>query len=402
MKVVWFVNVAMLLAFLKIFEIPSMIPVFVDELHITYAQAGLFMTVYSIVRCIASSPAGSISDKWGAIQIVSICLLLVGVAGLVGTIVQSYELMLVSRTLVSIGVAIIFIASVDAVPKYLSADQIGKGIGYINGSLNIGIAVALFLTPMLVDSLGWRWTARIYSLSFLLLFVVSLPLWKTSASTTTGNSSSEENSPPGFFHLVKSPAVLLLSASAFVLFIELYGVLTWIPAFLGDVYKFSPGQIGSTATMFGVAAIPASILTGFLCTSLGRITMLCISGGLMAGLGILALLITSEMPFWLTFCVITLISWGHTQVIVTIMSITSLIVPPHSSGKTLGIVFTFAYRGSIIPSYLGGYLLTQTGTYNSSFIIFAIAAILSIAGMLAVTRILRSNPPSHFTLQKSN
>jgi sugar phosphate permease len=83
------------------------------------------------------------------------------------------------------------------------------------------------------------------------------------------------------------------------------------------------------------------------------------------------------------------------------MSIASLIVPSHSSGKTLGLVFTFGYAGSIIPTYLGGYLLERTGDHNTSFIIFAASAFLSILAMLAVSRILHKHPPSHFKLKIS-
>ncbi len=86
MNIIFFVNAAILLAFIKVFEIPSMIPIFVDELHISYAQAGIFMTAYSIVRCLTSSPAGSITDKWGAVRVISICLICIVIFGNIGTL----------------------------------------------------------------------------------------------------------------------------------------------------------------------------------------------------------------------------------------------------------------------------------------------------------------------------
>ena len=80
------------------------------------------------------------------------------------------------------------------------------------------------------------------------------------------------------------------------------------------------------------------------------------------------------------------------------MSLASLVVPSHSSGKALGLIFTFGYAGSIIPTYLGGYLLQKTGDHTVSFVIFAGSAVLSILAMLAVSRILHTHPPSHFKL----
>ena len=399
MKIIWLVNFAILFAFVKVFEIPSMIPVLVDELQISYAQAGLFMTAYTVVRCLASLPAGSVTDRWGSVPVISVCLLCAGVLGVLGTFGNNYHILLVLRVLVSIGIAIIFIAAVDAVPKYMPPENVGKGIGYINGSLNVGIALALFMTPILADTLGWRWTARMYSLSFLLLFVVSIPLLKNLPKPAGTDKTDTDEVSITITGLLRNPSVMLLAFSACILFVELYGVLTWVPVFMDEVYRYSPAEIGAGATMFGIAAIPASIITGILCTNLRRIVLLCVSGGVLAATGILVLMSASTMPLWLTVVVITIITWGHSQVIVTIMSIAAMIVPTHSSGKALGLIFTFGYAGSILGSYSGGYLLERTGHYGPAFLLFSTSAIISIIAMLAVSRILHNNPPVHFKLK---
>ena len=130
--------------------------------------------------------------------------------------------------------------------------------------------------------------------------------------------------------------------------------------------------------------------------------LLCVSGGILACAGILILMGASALPLWLTVAVIIMITWGHSQVIVSIMSIAAMIVPSHSSGKALGVIFTFGYAGSILGSYSGGYLLEKTGHYDPSFILFSTSAIISIIAMLAVSRILRNNPPAHFKLEMSS
>ncbi len=283
MKVIWLVNLAILFAFIKVFEIPSMIPLLVDELHISYAQAGLFMTAYTVVRCLASLPAGSVTDRLGAAPVICVCLLGVGLLGILGTVGDNYYVLLALRVLVAIGISIIFIAAVDSIPKYMPPEQVGKGIGYINGSLNIGIALAMFMTPILADTLGWRWTARIFSLSFLLLFIISLPLLRNPPPTAGPDKPAHNEGSTTIGALLRNPCVMLLAFGACVLFVELYGVLTWVPVFLG--------------------------------------------------------------------------------------------------------------------SYSGGYLLEQTGHYDPAFMLFSIAAIISIVALLAVSRLLHNNPPAHFKLK---
>ena len=398
MKILLFVNAAILLAFVKVFEIPSMIPLFVDELNITYAQAGIFMTAYTIIRCLASLPAGSITDRWGAVPVIWVCLLCVACVGLLGTLGNSYVFLLSSRIIVSIGIAIIFIAAVDSIPKYLPPDNVGRGIGYINGSLNLGIALALFLTPILADALGWRWTARLFSFSFLALALLSIPLLRNPPAILNSPGQGEQTVSLSIAELLKNPTVLLLALAAFIIFVELYGVLTWVPVFLAEVFHYKPAEVGSSATMFGIAAIPASIICGYLCSSLRKIIWLTTTGAVITGGSILILVFSNALALWQTICLITLITWGHTQVVVSIMSLASLIVPSHSSGKALGLVFTCAYAGSVLPTYLGGFLLESTGGYTVSFILFACAALLSIAAMLPVGQLLKNKPPRHFNL----
>ncbi len=401
MRLTWFVNFAILVAFIKVFEIPSMIPLFVDELGIDYVQAGTFMSAYALIRCIASFPAGSITDRWGAIPVIGVCLAVISVFGLLGTVSSSYELLITARVIISIGITIIFIAAVDAMPKYMPANEAGRGIGYINVSLNVGIALSLFMTPVLADMLGWRWTARIYSLSFLLLLLLAIPLFRNPPpASNTRKDNEDDTGSMGILDLLTNLPVMLLAIATMVLFVELYGVLTWVPIFLSEVYNYTPAQVGTGATMLGIAAIPASLVTGYLCNSLRRITWLCVSGGLLAGSGILVLSMSGYMPLWLTVITIIFITWGHSQVIVSIMSLSALVAPPHSSGKALGLVFAFGYGGAIVPTFLGGYLLERTGGYQFSFAVFSASAFVSIIAMLAVCRILRENPPVHFMLDK--
>jgi len=241
-----------------------------------------------------------------------------------------------------------------------------------------------------------------YSLSLLLLFIVSIPLLRNPPETIGSDKPEGNEGASAIVDLLHNPFVMLLAFGACVQFVEIYGVLTWVPVFLEEVYRYSPAQIGASATMFGIAAIPASIITGFLCTTLRRIVWLCVSGGVLASAGILVLVITSYLPLWLTVITITLITWGHSQLIVAIMSIAAIIAPTHSSGKALGLIFTFGYSGAILATYAGGYMLEKTGNHDLSFTVFSGSALVSMLVILLVSRLLQKNPPSHFKLKMSS
>lgn len=384
-RLLWFVNLAVFISFVKIFEIPPLIPILVDDLYVSYAQAGLFMSIYALTKCIASSPAGIITDKWGPMPIMSVSLLGMGIFGILGTISSHYELLLLWRVLMAVSVAVLFIAAVDVVPKIMPAEKVGASIGLINGSLNIGIAIALFSTPILVEFFEWRFVLQFSSVICLALFLFSLPMLKAGVLTNSSNVSLERDNILSFSELLKKPLVLLLAFATGVLFVEMYGVLTWVPSYLKSVHEYSASEVGFCSMMLGLSAIPASIVTGYLANSLHRILYLTLTGGFLASAGIV-LLICLPLSTAGAAALVALIAWGHSQIIVTIMSLASIMIPNHSTGKALGIVFTLGFAGAIVSTYLGGHLVTFYGSYEMSFIIFSVCAVVSSAIMYFVYR----------------
>ena len=396
-SVLWLVNISIIVSFVKIFELPPLIPTLVSDLGISYAQAGVFMSIYALAKCLGSSPAGFITDKWGAVPIMAGSLLGIGVFGLLGTLGNSYELLLLWRVLTAICVAVLFIAAVDAIPKIMPLEKVGFGIGLINGSLNIGIALALLLTPIITEFIDWRTALRATSGLCLMLFVLSLLQMRRNeapeAGSRDGEGAIEESS--SFSELLRDPVVLLLSIATGILFVEMYGMLTWLPPYLTDVYQYSASEVGLCSMMLGLAAIPASIVTGCLVTGMKRVLWLSLSGGVIASSGIL-LLLAVELSAWQAALVVAFLTWGHSQIIVTIMSLVSIIVPQNSTGKALGIVFTVGYGGSIFSTYLGGFLVSSTGSYSTSFTVFAFSSSLAAVFMYALYRRLLLAPTAQF------
>lgn len=363
------------------------------------------MSIYALTKCLGSSPAGFITDKWGAVPIMAVSLLGIGVFGILGAIGSHYELLLLWRVLAAVFVSILFIAAVDAIPKIMPPERVGFGIGLINGSLNVGIAIALLLTPIIAEIVEWRVILIFTSLLCLVLFFYSLLLLKKQKTERAGRYDNEpvegNDITSSFGELLRTPAILLMAVATGILFIEMYGMLTWLPPYLTDVYQYSASEVGICSMMLGLAAIPASIVTGCFVTNMRRILWFSVSGGIIASIGILLLLVAKMSP-WVAVLVVGLLTWGHSQVIVTIMSLVSIIVPQNSTGKALGIVFTLGYGGSILSTYLGGYLVTSTGSYDGSLTVFAVASSLAAALMIIVHRMLLHKPASHSTLLSTN
>ena len=212
-KVIWLVILSILISFIKIFEIPPVIPTLVSDLNISYTQAGLFMSVYAVMKCLASSPAGVISDKWGAVPIMSVSLLGICIFGILGTIGSNFELLLLWRFLSSVFLAIIFIAGTDAVSKNLPPEKVGFGMGLINATIGIGITIALLATPIISEIIEWRVTFLFTSLACGALFLYSLLLIKQEKAIRPIGAENLPDSEASysFGKLISNPMLMLIN-----------------------------------------------------------------------------------------------------------------------------------------------------------------------------------------------
>src|SRR2546425_7034603 len=140
---------ANMVAYIGVFELPPIIGNLVHDFHITYAQAGLFMSVYALVRMIGSLMAGAFSDRYGVKHFVLVGMALVSVAGFLCARSHGFASMLVFRTLIGTGATLIFIPGLAASMYLLKPHQINLATGTFFTSMNLGLTAALLVTPIM-------------------------------------------------------------------------------------------------------------------------------------------------------------------------------------------------------------------------------------------------------------
>ena len=89
------------------------------------------------------------------------------------------------------------------------------------------------------------------------------------------------------------------------------------------------------------------------------------------------------------FAVVCVLAFGICLLVVPLTSILSYLVPAKDNGKAVGLVHTTGYAGSIVSTYLGGYLLTVTGSYIWPFGLYVGSMVISLFILLAYAQALR-------------
>ena len=371
-------------AYMGVFELPPIIGNLVHDFHISYADAGLFMGVYALVRMMASLLTGAISDRYGVKNLVLGGLLLVAVAGFLCAHSHGFSSMLVYRTLIGMGATLIFIPGL-ATSMYLLPDQVNLATGTFFTSMNLGLTLALLVTPIMAASFSWRTPLNVFAGIAVLVTIVFLvsTLGKEIQPARIPHAAAHKTAYTAGEYSIHNKPLVLICAGYFLMLFHTYGMITWLPEYLKVARGYTPAEVGTTSMLLGLVMIPGTFFSGWLGDWLGAWGIGLAGAGLCA-LCPAALIVLPRLPIAGVFIDIIVLALGICLLVVPLTSIISYLVPEKDNGKAIGLAHTTGYAGSLIATYLGGYLLTRTGSYSWTFMLYVSSMVVTLILLMAL------------------
>ena len=187
-------------------------------------------------------------------------------------------------------------------------------------------------------------------------------------------------------YVASNPYIWVLALSNAFVYILRYGVLNWIPIYLNEAKGFSLAQARSSFALFEYAAIPGTILIGWMSDHFFHGKRAGMAAGLMALLGVVFLGYWASSDLWaidLEIALMGIFVYGPQMLIA---ALTIDLAPRFAIGSTTGFVGLFGYIfGEATASYGIGALVGKSG-WNVGFGIIAVSALLGIVCFLILTR----------------
>jgi MFS transporter, ACS family, hexuronate transporter len=369
-----------------VFVVPPLIsPVFVDGLGFRHAQAGLLMTCSTAAYTVASLPAGLLADRVGPRRVLCAGLALGGVASLAFPLSRSFLVLAGLRVAIGIAAGLVYVASVAALRSALDEHRMHAAVGLLLAALNVGVAAAFFLTPLLESALGWEWTFRLVGLACLL----ALPALALVRAGATAPASGASMPRARIGSLLRDRVLMSIGASLSLTLFVVYGVLTWIPSFWGDLAHLSDSELSLASLALALAGIPSSVVAGAAAARLGR------------PLGVAAASLVLSLPaaaialfpgdLVLMAALATVVAFGCNAAAIPLFALPSIVRPADAATVT-GLVTTIGMGGAMLSTFLGG-VLVELWSYQAAFTTFAVAAGLGAAVVMPLTaRAMRGRP----------
>jgi len=276
------------------------------DFGISIAAAAGFSAVYAFTFAIVQPAVGAAADLFGKARLMIVCLVLLGVANMLGAMADSFPLLFASRILAGIASGGIFPVALGLTSDLVAPDKRQVAIGRTLAGSMTGNLLGASLSGLIGDFLGWRGV----------LVVLGALAALTSIAVGAGFRGAKLSQPPktnlsmlrhGYRTIFSNPNAAICYSAVFIEGCCVLGLFPYIAQFLVDLGEPSLSIAGLVIAGFAIGGLFYTLTVSRFLPRLGVRGMM-ISGATLVGLQLVAV---GFGPIWkIQFLNLLLMGWG--------------------------------------------------------------------------------------------
>lgn len=228
-----------------------MVPALRAQFGFDQAAAGLLTTAVFLTHGAMQVPGGKLSDRFGALRMVTAALAWVAIANFAIASSAAFWQLLLWKAVAGIGTGACFTAGARYVVGRFEGRDLHLAQGLYGGSVVLGSGFVLFAVPVLLNALGWRGAF----IACAVVALLALALWMALAPAPRRLAH-----PPGsFFAMARRRELWALGLIQMASFGIVIVVGSWITTSLRADFGFSlrtAGLMGSAVLLLGILSRP--------------------------------------------------------------------------------------------------------------------------------------------------
>lgn len=234
-KEFWKIIISLLMAslfiFANLYAVQPLLPVFVEEFHVSVSVSSLAMSLTIIGLIIGLIFLGFFSDRNGRRSYIIYSLLGSAIPFFIIPLVDSFTVILILRFVQGFALAGVPAAALAYISEEIDRKNVAYATALYISSNALGGMIGRVLSGFLTDSFSWQTAFFVFAIAGLILFAGVLMLLPRSRNFTPSNASFAKDIEGFLFHL-KNPVLLVVFGLGIVLQISFTGVWTFLPFYL--------------------------------------------------------------------------------------------------------------------------------------------------------------------------
>jgi predicted MFS family arabinose efflux permease len=361
------------------------LPHVADEFGVSIASAAGFSAVFAFTFAIVQPVLGAAADMFGKARLMTVCLVLLGIANILGALSNSYTMLFITRILAGIGSGGVFPVSLSLVSDLVGTDKRQGAIGRTLAGSMAGNLLGATLSGLIGDFLGWRGV----------LILLGALVIGSSIAVGAGFRGADLVRPPrgnfaairqGYRTIFSNPNAKFCYAAVFIEGCCVLGLFPYVASFLFELGEVRLSIAGIVIAGFAVGGLFYTLTVSRFLPRLGVRGMM-IAGASLVGLQLAAI---AFGPDWkIQLACLLLMGWGFYMIHGCIQVFASeLSVDARASALALHSFFFF--MGQTLGPIAYGFGLAKAGKIPT----LLIAAAIMIALGFACAKLLRQRMPA--------
>ena len=241
-------------------KVPTALPILRTELGLSLFQAGLVVSMFTVVTAASGVMFGVAADRFGHRHAGVLGLAIAGFAGLAGSFAEGPVLLLASRACEGIGFVMVAVSMPPLIARLASDRHRSKALGIWGTFVPAGSAIILLVGGSVIEAIGWRGLWLGISASYLVF--AALLVWASAPLAAPAGTTTPERGR--LITVLRAPGPVVLAA-IFMFYSSAYLTVTaFIPLILVEQAGWEIAAAASAGALVIAANIAGNVSAGFL------------------------------------------------------------------------------------------------------------------------------------------
>lgn len=360
------------------------LPHIADEFGVSIATAASFSAVFAFTFAIIQPVLGAAADMFGKARLMIVCLVLLGLANILGAMSTSFPLLFATRILAGIGSGGVFPVALGLTSDLVAPEKRQVAIGRTLAGSMTGNLLGASFSGVIGDFLGWRGVLAVLGL-LVVAASVAVAAGFRGAALTRAPRTSLSTLRHGYRTIFSNPNALCYAA----VFIEgccVLGLFPYLASFLFELGETSLSIAGIVIAGFAVGGLFYTMTVSRFLPRLGVKGMM-IAGATLVGLQLAAI---AFGPSWKIQAISLLfMGWGF-YMIHGCLQVFASELSVEARATALSLHSFFFFMGQTVGPIAYGFGIQNVGKIAT----LLTSAVIIVALGFACARLLRQTRPA--------
>ena len=348
------------------------LPLICEDLHISFAQAGMLSAASTFTYALGQIPAGYLSDRFGPKRLFFIGMLGTTLLSLSLGMIHSFDWAFANQVVSGVFRALLFAPGLALIASWFAPNRRATAMGlYVVGGFSGNIILSL-VGPFLVVHYGWRPPFILFAVLGACAAFVYLILGKE-------KPASGPRHPVGMLDVFKLFRYSIMWVCAGIQFIR-FGVVTsfnfWLPSLLVSDRGLSLQAAGFITAMGAALSMPSNALGGYVSDRLKNPPL--VIGGALVVLACTSALLVLVHSIPALVLVVAINSIFLQIYFGPLFFVPVEVLGPRVAGMSTGFCNMFANFGGLIFAYALGVVKDRAGAFTWGFLANSAACLVGL------------------------